>query len=107
MSVLLIAWSHYFGDVGVSPLADLGHLSRGINCDAICPCRTIGGRWGGRSTEGICLGALSWLIDEGTAGDADLGGLRTVLALPYDDDEPGSPWDFFLYLDRQADRSPS
>jgi hypothetical protein len=25
-----------------------------------------------------------------------------VLALRYDDDEPGSPWDFFLYLDQRA-----
>jgi hypothetical protein len=82
-----------------------GTYLEACNCDAICPCRTIGGRGGGRSTEGICLGALSWLIDEGTAGDADLGGLRTVLALRYDDDEPGSPWDFFLYLDRRAGRS--
>jgi hypothetical protein len=34
----------------------------------------------------------------------DLAGLRVVLALRYDDDEPGSPWDFFLYLDERADR---
>jgi hypothetical protein len=32
----------------------------------------------------------------------DLGGLRVVLALEYDDDEPGSPWSFFLYLDEQG-----
>jgi len=82
-----------------------GTYLEACNCDAICPCRTIGGRGGGRSTEGICLGALSWLIEEGTAGEADLSGLRAVLALRYDDDEPGSPWDFFLYLDRRADRA--
>jgi hypothetical protein len=27
-----------------------------------------------------------------------------VLASRYDDDEPGSPWDFFLYIDERADR---
>ena len=80
-----------------------GSYLEACNCEAICPCRTIGGIKGGRSTEGICQGSLSWQIDEGTAGKADLAGLRTVLALRYDDDEPGSPWDFFLYIDERAD----
>jgi hypothetical protein len=80
-----------------------GTYLEACNCEAICPCRTIDGRKGGRSTEGICTGALSWRVEEGTAGKTDLGGLRAVLALRYDDDEPGSPWDFFLYLDRRAD----
>jgi hypothetical protein len=80
-----------------------GTYLEACNCDAICPCRTIGGRRGGRSTQGICQGSLSWLIEEGTAGEADLSGLCAVLALRYDDDEPGSPWDFFLYLDQRAD----
>jgi hypothetical protein len=80
-----------------------GSYLEACNCEAICPCRTIGGRKGGRSTEGICLGSLSWQIDEGTAGEANLAGLRAVLAYRYDDDEPGSPWDFFLYIDERAD----
>jgi hypothetical protein len=80
-----------------------GTYLEACNCEAICPCRTVGGRKGGRSTEGICMGSLSWLIDEGRAGETDLSGLRVVLALRYDDDEPGSPWDFFLYLDERAD----
>ena len=33
----------------------------------------------------------------------DLAGLRAVLANRYDDDEPGSPWDFVLYVDERAD----
>lgn len=80
-----------------------GTYLEACNCEAICPCRAIGGRKGGRSTEGICEGALSWSIEEGVAGEVDLSGLRTVLALRYDDDEPGSPWDFFLYLDERAE----
>jgi hypothetical protein len=79
-----------------------GSYLEACNCEAICPCRTIGGRKGGRSTEGICLGALSWQIDRGTAGGTDLAGLRVVLASRYDDDEPGSPWDFLLYIDERA-----
>lgn len=82
-----------------------GSYLEACNCEAICPCRTVGGRKGGRSTEGICLGALSWQIETGLAGDTDLSGLRAVLGNRYDDDEPGSPWDFFLYLDERADRS--
>jgi uncharacterized protein DUF1326 len=62
----------------------------------------VGGTKGGRSTEGICLGALSWRIDRGSAGDLDLSGLSVVLAGRYDDDEPGSPWDFLLYIDERA-----
>jgi hypothetical protein len=33
-----------------------------------------------------------------------LRGLGVVLALTYSDDEPGSPWSFWLYLDARADR---
>ena len=45
------------------------------------------------------MGALSWQIERGRAGATDLAGLRTVLAGTYDDDEPGSPWKFMLYVD--------
>jgi hypothetical protein len=79
-----------------------GTYLEACNCEAICPCRTVGARTGGRSTEGFCLGALSWQIEEGSAGGIDLTGLRVVLALRYDDDEPGSPWDFWLYLDERG-----
>ena len=71
-------------------------------CLAICPCRRIGGRTGGRSTFGVCEGALSWAIERGQAGDVDLDGLAAVLACRYDDDEPGSPWDFVLYVDERG-----
>jgi len=80
-----------------------GTYLESCNCDAICPCRRIGGRQGGRSTHGVCEGALSWAIEEGRAGDVDLGGLAAVLALRYSDDEPGSPWDFMLYVDERGD----
>jgi hypothetical protein len=33
----------------------------------------------------------------------DLAGLRAVLANRYDDDEPGSPWSFALYVDERGD----
>jgi hypothetical protein len=82
-----------------------GTYLEACNCEAICPCRTVGGKKGGRSTEGICQGSLSWQIDEGTAGEVDLSGLCVVLALRYDDDEPGSPWAFYLYLDQRANRT--
>jgi hypothetical protein len=79
-----------------------GSYLEACNCEAICPCRRIDGKTGGRSTEGICLGSLSWQIEAGAAGEVDLAGMRTVLANRYDDDEPGSPWDFFLYIDERA-----
>ena len=81
-----------------------GTYLEACNCEAICPCRRIGGRQGGRSTYGVCLGSLSWQIEEGDAGGVDLAGMRAVLANRYDDDEEGSPWSFFLYLDERADK---
>ena len=72
------------------------------NCDAICPCRRIDGVPGGRSTHGVCMGVLSWLIEEGAAEGADLSGLPVALASRYSDDEPGSPWTWILYLDAGA-----
>jgi hypothetical protein len=80
-----------------------GTYLESCNCLAICPCRRVGGRAGGRSTYGVCEGALSWAVEHGHAGDVDLGGLAAVLACRYSDDEPGSPWDFFLYVDERAD----
>jgi hypothetical protein len=80
-----------------------GSYLEACNCEVICPCRRIGGRQGGRSTYGVCLGSLSWQIDEGHAGDVDLAGLRAVLANRYDDDEPGSPWTIALYVDERGD----
>jgi hypothetical protein len=82
-----------------------GTYLEACNCDATCPCRRIGGRQGGRSTEGICLGSLSWHINEGEAGDTGLAGLRAVLANRYDDDEPESPWSFVLYIDDRANEA--
>jgi hypothetical protein len=79
-----------------------GSYFESCNCDPICPCRRIDGVAGGRSTHGICAGVLSWLIQEGDADGTGLAGLKVALALRYDDDEPGSPWTWILYLDEQA-----
>jgi hypothetical protein len=79
-----------------------GSYFESCNCDAICPCRRIDGVPGGRSTHGICAGVLSWLIEEGAAAGTDLGGLAVALAIRYDDDEPGSPWTWILYLDERS-----
>ena len=80
-----------------------GTYLEACNCEAICPCRRIGGRSGGRSTHGICLGALSWQFASGHADGVDLAGLGVVLASRYSDDEEGSPWTYFLYVDERAD----
>jgi hypothetical protein len=80
-----------------------GSYFESCNCDAICPCRRVDGVGGGRSTHGVCLGVLSWLIEDGAAAETDLDGLAVALALSYDDNEPGSPWRWVLYLDERAD----
>jgi hypothetical protein len=79
-----------------------GAYLESCNCEAICPCRMVDGVLGGRSTYGICFGLLGWRVDDGHAGDVDLGGLAVALAIRYDDDEPGSPWTVVLYVDEQG-----
>ena len=80
-----------------------GSYFESCNCDAICPCRMVGGVPGGRSTHGICFGALAWRIDDGHAGEVDLAGLATAMTVRYDDDEPGSPWSILLHIDERGD----
>ena len=79
-----------------------GTYFESCNCDAICPCRRIDSASGGRSTHGVCLGVLSWLIEEGAVGEVDVAGLPVALASSYSDDEPRSPWTWVLYLDARA-----
>jgi len=76
-----------------------GAYFESCNCEAICPCRMVGGVKGDRSTYGICYGALSWLVEEGTVGAVDVSGLAVALVMRYDDDETGSPWSLVLHLD--------
>ena len=80
-----------------------GTYLEACNCLAVCPCRRVGGEAIGRATYGWCEGALSWAVQDGQAGDVDLDGLAAVLAFRYEEDEPGSPWDFVLYVDERGD----
>jgi hypothetical protein len=94
------------GVAGSGPVADwrvLGSYFEGCNCQAICPCRSVGGRPGGPSSSGECFGALSWYIQHGHADDLDLSGLRTVLSIRYlDRVQPSTPWQVVLYVDAGA-----
>jgi hypothetical protein len=58
---------------------------------------------GGRSTHGECLGALSWLVEEGRIGNVDVAGLAVALVVRYHDDEPLSPWTIVLHVDARGD----
>jgi hypothetical protein len=72
------------------------------NCEAICPCRRINGVPGGRSTHGVCFGALTWRVEQGHLDGVDLSGTGAVMTYSYDDDEPGSPWTLVLRVDGPA-----
>jgi hypothetical protein len=80
-----------------------GSYFESCNCDAICPCRTVGSVAGGRSTHGVCFGVLSWAVENGFAADVPLDGLAAALVYDYDDDERGSPWRFELHVDERGD----
>jgi hypothetical protein len=79
-----------------------GAYLESCNCEAVCPCRMVGGVRGGRSTYGLCYGLLTWHIDEGIVGSLDVSGLAVALVFRYDDDEPGSPWTLALHLDSRG-----
>jgi len=80
-----------------------GSYFEACNCEAICPCRSVGGRPGGPSSFGECFGALSWHIRDGHADGLDLSGLHAVLSLRYlDRVQPGTPWEVVLYVDQDA-----
>jgi hypothetical protein len=79
-----------------------GDYFESCNCDAICPCRTIGGVPGGRSTHGVCFGVLSWLVREGHADGVELSGLAAALVYRYSDDEQGSPWTLVVHVDERG-----
>ena len=77
-----------------------GTYFEGCNCEAICPCRSVGGRPGGPSSYGECFGAVSWHIRQGHADDLDLSDLRAVLSIRYlDRVQPSTPWEVVLYVD--------
>ena len=76
-----------------------GSYFESCNCDPICPCRMTDGIPGGRSTHGVCYGALAWLVEDGQVGEVDVTGLKVALTVMYDDDELGSPWTIVLHID--------
>ena len=76
-----------------------GSYYESCNCQAVCPCRRVNGRPGGRSTYGICYGLLSWEILAGDFDGVDLSGRKVAMAVMYDNDEAGSPWRVVLYVD--------
>jgi hypothetical protein len=81
-----------------------GSYFEGCNCEAICPCRSVGGRPGGPSSYGECFGALSWHVREGNRDGVDLSDLRVVLSIRYlDRVRPSTPWEVVLYVDDAAD----
>jgi hypothetical protein len=73
------------------------------SCEAICPCRRLGGmRTGTRSTYGVCDFALSWRILSGSFALVDLSERLVVMAGSYNDDEPNKPWRVILYVDERS-----
>ena len=80
-----------------------GSYYEACNCEAICPCRRQNGVAHGLSSYGNCDFILSWAINRGHYGDTDLAGLSVCFAGTYHDDEEGSPWCVFIYVDQQAE----
>jgi hypothetical protein len=76
-----------------------GSYFESCNCDPICPCRMSDGIPGGRSTHGICYGALAWHVEDGGVGSVEVSGLKVALVVRYDDEELGSPWTVVLHVD--------
>ena len=81
-----------------------GSYFEACNCEAICPCRSVGGRPGGPSTFGECFGGLSWHVLDGHADGLNLSDLKVVMILRYFDRvQPSTPWEVVLYVDQDAE----
>ena len=82
-----------------------GSYFEGCNCEPICPCRSVRGAPGGRSTFGECFGALSWHVLDGHADTLDLSDSLVVMTLRFlDRQSPSTSWEVVLYIDDRADR---
>jgi hypothetical protein len=79
-----------------------GPYVEACNCEAICPCRSVGGRDGSRATYQLCQFAIAWTVKDGYFGGVDLSGLAVVMAGYWDEDEAGAPWRVVLYVDSTA-----
>jgi len=82
-----------------------GRYVEACNCEAICPCRSVGGGKGGRAQFQLCQFALAWTVDGGHFGELDMAGLNAVMAGYWDEDESGVPWRVLLYVDAGADEA--
>ncbi len=81
-----------------------GSYFEACNCEAICPCRSVGGRPGGPSTYGECFGTLSWHVLQGHWGYVALSDLMVVMSLRYFDSvQPSTKWEVVLYVDERGD----
>ena len=79
-----------------------GPYVEACNCDAICPCRSVGGRDGKRATYQLCQFAIAWTVRDGHFSNVDLSDLGVVMAGYWDEDEAGAPWRVVLYVDAKA-----
>ena len=84
-----------------------GPYVEACNCEAICPCRVVGGREGHRATYQLCQFAIAWTIKEGHFSSLELSGLDVVMAGYWDEDEAGVPWRVVLFVDSQANEAQS
>jgi hypothetical protein len=73
------------------------------NCEAICPCRRIGGMKGGKPSYGSCDFLLSWHIHDGRAENIELSDLNVAMAGTYSGSVPTELWQVILYVDDRAD----
>jgi hypothetical protein len=80
-----------------------GPYVEACNCEAICPCRSVGGRGGDRATYQLCQFAIAWTVSDGHFSSVDLSGLAVVMAGYWDEDEVGIPWRVVLFVDSKAD----
>jgi hypothetical protein len=84
-----------------------GPYVEACSCEAICPCRVVGGRDGTRATYQLCQFAIAWTISNGHFSSVDLSGLDVVMAGYWDEDEAGTPWRVVLYVDSKAGEAES
>jgi hypothetical protein len=71
------------------------------NCEAICPCRRLNGKRGGKASYPTCDFALSWWIKDGRAGAIGLDDTKVVMTGSFAE-HGANPWRVTLYVDERA-----
>ena len=79
-----------------------GDYFESCNCEAICPCRTVGAFPAAAPPTASASASSRGSSARARPTASTCRGLAAAFTIRYDDDEPGSPWSFVVYVDERG-----